>query len=106
MLKPSIIAIIFCADIPYSMQRIVLVVGLLCVAVLMSKAFNCNTDTGRLAYLKNGTKTNPNCFNPIVDLLFSGKLQLPAEIQAVSEALSISQQLRIEVCVICLDMPR
>ena len=55
------------------MQRPLLVVVLLCVAqTTLGQDFDCRTDAGQLAFLQNGARTDPDCYNLIINRILSG----------------------------------
>ena len=68
-----------------SMQRgLVFVVVLLSIEHgVLSQEFDCNSDAGRFAFLRNGAGADPDCYNPILNFLVSGTELTATQIEVV-----------------------
>ena len=74
-----------------NMQRLVSLVVILCVAQrTLGQGFDCSTEAGQIAFLQNGALTDPNCYNPILNLVVADRQLTTAETEVVSETLDSS----------------
>ena len=51
----------------------------------VAQTFDCNSDAGKIGFLENGARTDPNCYNPVLRLLRDESLPSLAEIAVVSD---------------------
>ena len=61
-----------------------LVVFACAVQNALGQEFNCSTVAGSLAFLRNGARTDPGCYIPLINLLTTGQIPSGIQIEAVS----------------------
>ena len=67
-------------------QLIVPLVVLLCAAqTALSQEFDCSTTSGQLGFLQKGAESDPECYNPVINLITSDTEPTPTQIEGVSE---------------------
>ena len=87
------------------MERLIFIVLLLCVAqATLVQAFNCNTDAGKLGFLRNGSRSDPHCFNPVIDEIFLGVPPGASDLNFVSTKYSIAKNNAL-VLLYCIGVP-
>ena len=46
---------------------------------------DCSTTSGQLGFLQKGAESNPECYNPVINLITSDTAPTPTQIEGVSE---------------------
>ena len=66
-------------------RLVVYLVVLLCATqATLGQQFDCSTEAGQILFLQNGARSDPDCYNPILNLVNSRQIPSAGEIEDVS----------------------